>query len=81
MPRFRNLFDYNSGDKVHKPRETLIDVPITDSVNIITINFEDGGFVQLRRIEGVERELNEWKVVTSLDVEKASKNVSMSFAR
>jgi hypothetical protein len=62
MPRIRNLFDYSIDDR--KPHETLVDVPRTDSVTAITINVEDSGFVQLRKME------NEWQVITTLEVFK-----------
>jgi len=63
-PRFRNLFDYSTEENVHRPQQTLIDVPITDSVKVITLHFEDSGFVQIIRKE--DNDLD-WEVVTSFD--------------
>ena len=79
VPRFRNLFDYSTKDTVHRPHETLVDVPITDSVNVITINMEDGGYVQLRRIEGDGP--NDWAVITDLPVTRQERQGAAPYQR
>jgi hypothetical protein len=52
MPRVRDLLDYSSDEsfKNKKPRETLIEVPTTDSVQVLTIYLQPNHFVQVIRI-------------------------------
>jgi len=80
MPRFRNLFDYSTSEETHRPNETLIDIPVTDSVKVITLHFEYSGTVQIRKLETNNGNASDWEVITSFDNVKKMKN-SLPYAR
>jgi hypothetical protein len=69
MPRVRDLLDYSSDEsfKNRKPRETLIEVPMTDSVQVITIHLQPSSFVQIVRVIDENGKHDGWKVATNIN--------------
>ena len=69
MPRVRDLLDYSSDEsfKNRKPRETLIEVPVTDSVQVLTIHLQPAYFVQVIRLNDDDGKHVGWKVATNLN--------------
>lgn len=61
MPRMRSLTDYfDSSEGGEQHQECLIDVPVQDWTNKITIDLQPDDVVQLQKVDG------KWKLATSL---------------